>query len=89
MPSSTAARVALSASSMRSFFSFISASVAAPTRIIATPPASLASRSWAFSLSYSEVVFSMRVRIWATRSLTALAVPPPSTIMVFSLLDLT
>ena len=39
-PSSTAARVACSASSTRSFFSFISTSVAAPTLITATPPAS-------------------------------------------------
>jgi hypothetical protein len=41
-PSSTAARVALSASSTRSFFSLTSTSVAPPTRITATPPASLA-----------------------------------------------
>ena len=51
MPSSTAARVALSASSTRSFFSFTSTSVAPPTRITATPPASLARRSCSFSLS--------------------------------------
>src|SRR5881398_1860934 len=38
IPSSTAARVALSASSTRSFFSFTSTSVAPPTRITATPP---------------------------------------------------
>src|ERR1700752_1690236 len=49
MPSSTAARVALSASSTRSFLSFTSTSVAPPTRITATPPASLARRSWSFS----------------------------------------
>ena len=35
-PSSTAARVALSASSTRAFFSFISTSVAAPTSMTAT-----------------------------------------------------
>ena len=35
----------------RLFFSFISTSVAAPTRITATPPTSLASRSWSFSRS--------------------------------------
>ena len=51
IPSSTAARVAASASSMRSFFSFISTSVAAPTFITATPPASFASLSCRFSLS--------------------------------------
>ena len=50
-PSSTAARVACSASSTRAFFSFISASVAAPTWMTATPPASLARRSWSFSRS--------------------------------------
>ena len=50
-PSSTAARVECSASSTRAFFSFISTSVAAPTRITATPPASLATRSCSFSLS--------------------------------------
>ena len=42
MPSSTAALVAASASSIRSFASFISVSVAAPTRITAKPPASFA-----------------------------------------------
>ena len=51
MPSSTAARVALSASSTRSFFSFTSTSVAPPTLITATPPASFASRSCSFSRS--------------------------------------
>ncbi len=51
MPSSTAARVACSASSTRAFFSFISVSVAAPTLMTATPPESLASRSCSFSLS--------------------------------------
>src|SRR6266852_2336867 len=40
IPSSTAALVALSASSMRCFFSFCSTSVGAPTLITATPPAS-------------------------------------------------
>ena len=51
MPSSTAARVACIASSTRSLRSFTSISVAPPTRITATPPASLASRSCSFSLS--------------------------------------
>ena len=49
--SDISARVACSASSTRSFFSFIAASVAAPTLITATPPASLARRSWSFSRS--------------------------------------
>ena len=51
MPSSTAARVAFRASSTRSFFSFTSTSVEPPTRITATPPASLARRSCSFSRS--------------------------------------
>ena len=51
MPSSTAARVACMASSTRAFFSFISVSVAAPTLMTATPPTSLARRSWSFSRS--------------------------------------
>ena len=51
IPSSTAARVACIASSTRAFFSFISVSVAAPTLMIATPPASFASRSCSFSRS--------------------------------------
>jgi hypothetical protein len=51
MPSSTAARVAWSASSTRSLRSFTSTSVAPPTLITATPPASLARRSCSFSRS--------------------------------------
>ena len=72
MPSSTAALVAARASSMRSFFSFISTSVAAPTLMTATPPASFARRSCSFSRSKSEVVVSSDL-------------PAPSTMMVFSL----
>ena len=50
-PSAIAARVAWSASSTRAFFSLSSLSLAAPTLICATPPASLASRSCSFSRS--------------------------------------
>ena len=50
-PSSIAARVAFSASSTRSFFSFSSTSEAAPSLITATPPASLAIRSRSLSFS--------------------------------------
>ena len=89
MPSSTAARVAFSASSMRSFISFISTSVAAPTLITATPPASLARRSCNFSRSKSEVVFSIALRMVATRALIASESPAPSTMVVVSLLTLT
>src|SRR6516162_5252670 len=49
-PSATAAFVELIASSRASFLDFISASVGAPTRMTATPPASLASRSCSFSV---------------------------------------
>ncbi len=84
MPSSTAALAAERASSMRIFFSFISTSVAAPTLITATPPASLARRSWSFSRSKSEVVFSIWARIWAMRSWMAFLSPSPLTMMVFS-----
>ena len=51
MPSATAALVAAIASSRASFFAFISDSDGAPTRITATPPASLARRSSSFSRS--------------------------------------
>ena len=56
MPSSTAALVAFSASSMRNLRSLSSVSVAAPTLMTATPPANLAIRSCSFSESYSESV---------------------------------
>ena len=85
MPSSIAARVAETASSMRCFFSFSSTSVAAPTLITHTPPASLARRSWSFSRSQSESVFSISALIWLTRPSTSAASPPPSMIVVLSL----
>ena len=64
------------ASSTRAFFSFISVSVAAPTLITATPPASLARRSCSFR---------GRSRRWCRRSaggsvdtaLDVLCLPPP------------
>ena len=85
MPSSIAARVAETASSMRCFFSFSSTSVAAPTLTTQTPPASFARRSWSFSRSQSESVDSISALIWLTRPLTSSASPPPSTIVVLSL----
>jgi hypothetical protein len=51
MPSSTAAFALRTASSMRCLRSLSSTSVAAPTLMTATPPASLARRSWSFSRS--------------------------------------
>ena len=71
MPSSIAARVAETASSMRCFFSFSSTSVAAPTLMTHTPPASFARRSCSFSRSQSESVASISALIWLTRPLTS------------------
>jgi hypothetical protein len=51
-PASIAARVARMRSSTRSLRSLTSTSVAPPTRGIATPPVSIASRSCSFSRSY-------------------------------------
>ena len=56
IPSSTAAFVALRASSILSLVSFSSVSVAAPTWITATPPESFANLSKVFSLSKSLVL---------------------------------
>ena len=89
MPSSMAARVADSASSMRCFFSLSSTSVAAPTLTIATPPESFASRSWSFSRSQSESVFSISALIWLMRPLTSSSAPAPSTIVVSSFVTTT
>src|SRR5439155_22437798 len=60
MPSSTAARVVCSASSTRAFFSFISVSVAAPTLMTATPPASFARRSCNCSLRHHWFCWRLR-----------------------------
>ena len=89
MPSSIAARVADTASSMRCFFSFSSTSVAAPTWITATPPASFASRSCSFSRSQSESVSSISRLICTTRPSTSPESPPPSTMVVSSLVMIT
>src|SRR3954468_19523209 len=89
MPSSRAARVAWRASSTRCFFSFISVSVAAPTFTTATPPESLARRSWSFSRSKSESVFSTSALIWLMRPRIASASPLPSTMVVVSFVTTT
>ena len=85
IPSSREAFVACKASSMRSFFSFISISVPPPTLMIATPPIILAKRSCKRSISYGELEPS----IWAfnseIRSLILAVSPLPSTIVVVSL----
>ena len=70
---------------MRCFFSLSSTSVAAPTLTTATPPASFARRSWSFSRSQSESVSSISRLIWAIRPFTSSAEPPPSTMVVLSL----
>ena len=88
-PSSIAARVADTASSIRCFFSFSSTSVAAPTLMTATPPASLARRSWSFSRSQSESVLSISVLIWLMRPTTSAFSPAPSTMVVASLVMMT
>ena len=85
MPSSTAARVAATASSMRCLRSLSSVSVAAPTWITATPPASFASRSESFSRSQSESESAISRRICDTRASTSALSPPPSTSVVASL----
>ena len=86
MPSSTAARVAFSASSMRSLRFLSSVSVGAPTLITATPPANFAIRSLSFSRSYSESVSSSSLLIAATRVLTASRWSSLATMVVLSLL---
>ena len=74
MPSSIAARVAETASSMRCFFSLSSTSVAAPTLITQTPPASSATRSCSFSRSQSESVRAISACSCATAALTSLRI---------------
>ena len=85
IPSSTAARVAFKASSIRSFISLSSVSVAAPTLTTATPPDNLARRSCNFSRSKSDVVCSICDLITAVRLAIASLSPTPSTIVVVSL----
>ena len=84
MPSSIAALVALRASSILSFLSLSSVSVAAPTSITATPPANLASLSCNFSLSYSLSDCSIWRLISFTLSATVCFVSSPTTIVVLS-----
>ena len=89
MPSSTAARVALRASSTRCFFSFSSTSVAAPTLMTATLPASLPRRSWAFSRSQSLLASSRMARTCPTRASMSRFLPLPSMMVVSSLVETT
>lgn len=69
---------------MQSFFSLTSTEtwVAPPTRITVTSPASLASRPWSVSLSYSLVVVSICWRIRAMcASISALVATPSMTVV--------
>ena len=89
MPSATAARVACRASSTRPLVCFISASVAPPTRMMATPPVSFASRSLNFSLSYSLSVCSICARIWPMRFSMSAFLPAPLMMVQLSFSTLT
>mmetsp|Transcript_25661 Transcript_25661/g.83177 ORF Transcript_25661/g.83177 Transcript_25661/m.83177 type:complete len:321 (+) Transcript_25661:516-1478(+) len=89
MPSSTAALVALRASTTRSFFSATSTSEAPPTLMTATPPESLARRSWSFSFSYSDLDLAMRSRIREHRSSTSARSPAPLRMIVSSFVTVT
>jgi len=84
IPSATAARVALSASLIRSFFSFTWTSLAPPTFRTATPRESLASLCWSFSFSYSDVTFFICSLICSHLSSTFSLEPPPSSMRVSS-----
>mmetsp|Transcript_18289 Transcript_18289/g.34000 ORF Transcript_18289/g.34000 Transcript_18289/m.34000 type:complete len:209 (+) Transcript_18289:515-1141(+) len=85
MPSETAARVALRASTTRSLASLTSTSEAPPTLITATPPPILARRSWSFSFSYSDLVISMLDLMSSALSSISLESPMPSKMRVESL----
>mmetsp|Transcript_36459 Transcript_36459/g.32722 ORF Transcript_36459/g.32722 Transcript_36459/m.32722 type:complete len:325 (-) Transcript_36459:69-1043(-) len=85
IPSSTAALVALRASVILSLISPTSTSEAPPTLMIPTPPESLASLSWSFSLSYSEVVMGSCSLICSHLSWIDSFDPAPSMMIVSSL----
>ena len=74
---------------MRSFFSFSSVSVAAPTFITATPPDNFAKRSCNFSRSNSEVDSAYNDFIWLLRLSISSLFPLPSTIIVRSFVTFT
>mmetsp|Transcript_19663 Transcript_19663/g.47665 ORF Transcript_19663/g.47665 Transcript_19663/m.47665 type:complete len:228 (-) Transcript_19663:666-1349(-) len=85
MPSSTAALVAFKASLRRSLVSLTATSLAPPTLITATPPLSLANRSFILSFSYSLEFISIASRIWSMRSLISAWLPEPPKTIVSSL----
>mmetsp|Transcript_96563 Transcript_96563/g.262308 ORF Transcript_96563/g.262308 Transcript_96563/m.262308 type:complete len:207 (+) Transcript_96563:377-997(+) len=84
-PSSTAALVALMASSRRSFLSLSSVSVVAPTLTMATPPTSFARRFSSCSLVYELFVSSICALICWQRSSSA-SLGASATIVVESFL---
>ena len=71
IPSCAAALVAQIASSILSFNSFTSVSVAPPTLRFATPPVNLANLSCNFSLSYWEVEMLIAFLISSTLCVNA------------------
>mmetsp|Transcript_89831 Transcript_89831/g.279565 ORF Transcript_89831/g.279565 Transcript_89831/m.279565 type:complete len:213 (+) Transcript_89831:483-1121(+) len=89
MPSSRAALVALRASLSLSLTSFTSTSLAPPTLMTATPPLSLARRSFILSFSYSEVEASMASRMVSHRSSICAFSPAPSSRTVSSFVTVT
>ena len=83
-PSAIAARVALSASSTRAFFSFISVSVAAPISSTATPPSRRPTRFSSFSRSHLDLAsLACERRMRARSSTAAFSPPPPMTVVLF------
>ncbi len=87
-PSSIAAFVALTASSIFNLRYFISVSVAAPTRITATPPASLAIRLSNFSISYFDFSNSLCFFNWEILLSISDFLPLPPTMIVLSLVEI-
>jgi hypothetical protein len=90
MPSSTAALVAFKASSILSFFSFTSTSVAAPTLITATPPVNLANLSSNFFLSsppsLNSICFLISTTLLSILDLNPL--PPMIVVVLLSMITL-
>ncbi len=89
IPSLSAAFTACTASSTRNFFSSISVSVAPPTLMTATLPDKAACRFSSCSLSYSLVAASACAAICLTRAVTSAGGPPPSIMVVSSLVTMT
>jgi hypothetical protein len=86
--SRVAALVALRASSILNFFSFISTSDAAQTFITATHPSSFASLSISFSCSYFDSVFPMACLSSATLASISESFPVPHIIVVLFLFEI-